>query len=276
MTYKSCSYFLAKKIYYTQLKKKSCESAFGLASVFYINNNPFYNLDSAYKYIQISKSDYGKLNPKKQNSISKWKISYQSISTLEHLIDSLSFSVALSKNSIDDLQTFLQKIPTTIYTVQAKEQINLIAFTEASKENTVKSYSSFIEKYPNAIQLEIAKRSLDLCRFKETAAKNNTEAYNKFILDFPSSKYIDNCQDSLFKLSAPTKSETQLSNFIRNYPNNKNVEYAWQLLYEMGNDNSANFFSNSSLSCRIIKSPLAKTSCIAESISFFKFLYCSP
>ena len=143
-------YFLAKKIYYKQLKKKSCESAFGLASVYYKNNHPFYNLDSAYKYIQISKSNYGKLNPKKQNSLSKWKINSQSISTLEHLIDSLSFSTAFSKNTIPELQTFLQKIPTTKYTVQAQEQINLIAFSLASKENTVKSYTLFIEKYPNA------------------------------------------------------------------------------------------------------------------------------
>ncbi|MFN5628130.1 MAG: hypothetical protein ACK48W_02485, partial [Bacteroidota bacterium] len=236
-------YFLAKKIYYKQLKKKSCESAFGLASVYHINNNPFYNLDSAYKYIQISKSNYGKLNPKKQISLSKWKINSQSISTLEHTIDSLSFSTAFSKNSIDDLLTFLQKIPTTKYTVQAQEQINLIAFTLASQENTVKSYTAFIEKYPRAIQLEIAKKSLDICRFKDIAANKKIEAYAQFILEFPQSEFINHCQDSIFKLSAPTRSETQLINFIRNYPNNKNAEFAWQLLYEMGNDNSANFFS---------------------------------
>jgi hypothetical protein len=236
-------YFLAKKIFYKKIHSHTTASAFGLAKIYTQNNNPFYNLDSAYNYIQLANRKIKTLDLSKQKKIEKWNVNSSTILQLENIIDSLSYTKAFSKNSILELELFLQKIPTTKFNLLAKQQINLLAFEEASKQNSVKSYEDFIQRYPQAVQIQNAKKSLDFCRFRDMASKKKTELFAQFILDFPQSEYIENCQDSIFRFSAPNKTEVQLINFIRNYPNNKNVEYAWQLLYEMGNDNSANFFS---------------------------------
>ena len=49
-------YFKAKKLAYSSLSKKQHLSSFLLASIYYRNDNPFHQLDSAYKYIELSNS----------------------------------------------------------------------------------------------------------------------------------------------------------------------------------------------------------------------------
>jgi len=151
-------FFLAKKIFYKKLHSQSAASAFGLSKIYYQNNNPFYNLDSAYKFIQIANHNLKTLDAKKQKKLEKWNISLNSISTLELIIDSLSYNKAFAKNSIQELEIFMQKIPATKFLFQAQQQINFLAFAEASKQNSVKSYEEFIQKYPQANQYQTAKK----------------------------------------------------------------------------------------------------------------------
>src|ERR1039457_1238349 len=66
-------YFKAKKLFYSQLKKNTTQAAFGLATIYYRNDNPFYKLDSAYKYILICRENYKNLPPEK---ILKLKTNY--------------------------------------------------------------------------------------------------------------------------------------------------------------------------------------------------------
>ena len=59
-------YFKAKKLFYSQINQ-ACNSAaaYGLAVIYYRNDNPFHQLDSAAKYISLS-GNYFKLNRPKE------------------------------------------------------------------------------------------------------------------------------------------------------------------------------------------------------------------
>ena len=86
-------YFKAKKLFYAQLKKSPTEAAYGLATIYYRQDNPFHKLDSAYKYIQISKNNYKALPPEK---VLKLKTSYQlNDSSLTTLHDSIAYKTYL-------------------------------------------------------------------------------------------------------------------------------------------------------------------------------------
>ena len=51
-------YFTAKKRLLKGMKYNSSPASFGLATIYSRDDNPFYNLDSAYRYILISNSTW--------------------------------------------------------------------------------------------------------------------------------------------------------------------------------------------------------------------------
>ena len=111
-------YFKAKKLFYTQLKKSRVEASFGLATIYYRNDNPFYKLDSAYKYIAICRSNFANLSIEKK----------EKLKTIYHLTDS---SIIALHDSIS------QKA----YNIFFKN----IAIQSAEKYATTFFYSNYIE-----------------------------------------------------------------------------------------------------------------------------------
>lgn len=61
-------YFKAKKYFEKSLKKNPVPASYGLSVIYYRNNNPFHNIDSALYYIQEATFYYPKLSPKKKKN----------------------------------------------------------------------------------------------------------------------------------------------------------------------------------------------------------------
>ena len=81
------NYFEAKQFFYKSNQSTlNPYSSYGLSLVFYKNNNPFFNLDSAAKYAYISYHAYKNVPIKK--TYSNFEISD---STIINLIDSITF-----------------------------------------------------------------------------------------------------------------------------------------------------------------------------------------
>src|SRR5690554_4450406 len=56
------NYFKAKDLFYKSLKKDLVPASYGLSIIYGRNDNPFYNLDSAYKYIVIADTNFNNLD----------------------------------------------------------------------------------------------------------------------------------------------------------------------------------------------------------------------
>ena len=55
-------YFKAKDLFYKSLKKHEAPASYGLSVIYGSDNNPFFNLDSAYKFIYAADSLYQSLS----------------------------------------------------------------------------------------------------------------------------------------------------------------------------------------------------------------------
>ncbi|MBK7819169.1 MAG: hypothetical protein IPJ60_17760 [Sphingobacteriaceae bacterium] len=101
-------YFKARKLFYSLNKKQyNSQACYGLAVIFNRNNNPFYNADSACKYIHISLNRLDEGVPKLQ--LAGFTADRQNI---QQLLDTISFKqlkMCLLENSIKVYNDFLEK-----------------------------------------------------------------------------------------------------------------------------------------------------------------------
>ena len=61
---KSYNYFEAKRLFDKSLKKETAPAAYGLSNIYFRQDNPFFNIDSAYFYITLSEKKFEALSKK--------------------------------------------------------------------------------------------------------------------------------------------------------------------------------------------------------------------
>ena len=94
-------YFKAKKLFYGQLKKNPTQAAFGLATIYYRNDNPFHKLDSAYKYILICRNNYETLPPDKALKLKTiYHLNDSCITTLHDSIAAKAYTAYFKNNTV--------------------------------------------------------------------------------------------------------------------------------------------------------------------------------
>src|ERR1700740_1785401 len=100
-------YFKAKKLFYTELKKSKVEASFGLAIIYYRNDNPFYKLDSAYKYIAICKNNFSNLSAEKKEKLkTAYRLTDSTIAALHDSISQKAYDVFLKNVSIQSAEKY--------------------------------------------------------------------------------------------------------------------------------------------------------------------------
>ncbi|HRN43075.1 MAG TPA: hypothetical protein PK649_13535, partial [Vicingus sp.] len=197
-------YFKAKKIFEQGLKKQTPAAAYGLSIIYSLNNNPFYNLDSALFYVNRSETSFALLSSKQKTSLTvlsekKWKnYKIDSLMLYAHhqYIDEKCFVKAKEENTIESFNYFLKQ------NVNAKQQTaislrNQLAFSIAKTQNTSVAYLHFLETYPNAIQYNETKALYDKRIFEEHTELNTLENNQKFINDYPENPYVNKAHQNI-------------------------------------------------------------------------------
>ena len=101
------NYFEAKHLFEKSLKSETSASAYGLSVIYYRSDNPFSNIDSAYKYCTISASTFQLIDAKKRLFYLLFNVSQNKIDSLQRLINAKAFEVYKNKNSIVELNKFI-------------------------------------------------------------------------------------------------------------------------------------------------------------------------
>src|SRR5690606_20758506 len=60
------NYFEAKQLFEKSLKKQTAPAAYGLSIIYHRQDNPFFNLDSAYNHIVLAYNHYPLLKPREK------------------------------------------------------------------------------------------------------------------------------------------------------------------------------------------------------------------
>lgn len=230
---KQMNYFEAKMLFEKELVEYTAPSAYGLATIYYRNDNPFHHIDSAFKYISLAEKNYKLMTSKDQLRFLDVGVTYENIISLRSKVVSEFFVATLKINTEEAYAKFCNDYPWSKEDSLASFKRDSIIVSKALKINKSYYYDSIIKRYPQIQSISTLKDRYELTYFAEMTNGGKVEDYVRFINENPQSKYIHEAQDNVFELETKDNSIESLSNYIQGHPNYSNINAAWRKLYSL-------------------------------------------
>lgn len=228
------NYFEAKKNFEKSLKRNESPAAYGLSVIYFREDNPFHNIDSAYHYSLLSVESYEEAKEKKHK---KWleKLDFNIEKSKKHrdLLGHLNYEKTVEENKVEGFKLFISKYPWSKYIKTAEIKRDSLAFLDAKKEGTSVALADFLEKYQENKWSEEAQELLEEAQYHETIIPNNTQSYMEFIHAFPKNPMTKSAHLRIYEIETQGNSIAEYNKFIKRFPNNPNVEDAWVKLYRL-------------------------------------------
>ncbi len=225
--------FEAKTLFYKCLKKDSSAAAYGLSKLYFMENQPYYNLDSSFKYVLISEKTLKNLKPKTEEYYRSLGVQYLNILEHKTAISSMFFKKVYSNPSILAYNSFIETHPWA-------GELNLciylrdsLVFEDVKLKNTSIEYANFMKIYPQSQFFKSAEEEFSLAQYKEYTQTNTVGSYLNFITSCPDNPYKSDAEDRIYEISTDDNSILGFKLFIQTYPNNKNIGEAWKRLYQV-------------------------------------------
>jgi outer membrane protein assembly factor BamD (BamD/ComL family) len=228
------NYFDAKNKFENKFKKSTISpAAFGLATIYFRQDNPFHNIDSAYNLIRVSEATFSNLKEKKALKYLEYGFSIASIANLKDQISAYYFDQLTNKNTINEWNRFISRNPEYGNIKTAKYIRDSLAFGKAKSVNTTRALTEFLETYPNSELKENALEAFYMAEYREQTMSGTVLSYEKFIENFSSNPHVSQAQDQIYNLTTKDNTVEALNTFIKKYPDNRNKEDAWRRLYQV-------------------------------------------
>ncbi len=231
---KAFDYFAAKEYFEKTLDDEPAAAAFGLSSIFSFNKNPFYNVDSARKYILISDSTMKLVKEKTKKKYAELGVTDSSIARLGEFICEDAFSTFKNINSVLAYNHFLKNYATCKQDSEAVVLRNAAAFNDARFSNTSAAFKEFMATYPNSIQYNDARTKYDELIYKENTADNSILSYEQFMSNFPGNPFVPEAERNIYLLSIQDSTLEQFVSYVRKYKSTTFTPEAWHEIYKMG------------------------------------------
>jgi hypothetical protein len=227
-------YFKAKKLFYAVNKKHyNSQASFGLAIIFNRNNNPFYNIDSATKYIHISLNslDRKAANPQLSGFTADRK-------NIQDLLDTIAFKqlkMCSLENSVKAYDNFLLRnyLASEKFRNEAIANRDELEYNHVIEVNKSDSTFLFMQQHPLSVFREEAFNLMEREIFEEITKDGKEESYIYFIAHQQKNANINNAYDALLELYKSAKNKTGIAAFLKNYPDAHHRTEAWQLLFTL-------------------------------------------
>lgn len=224
-------YFKARAIFYKQLKKHPAEAAFGLATIYYRNDNPFHQLDSSYKYIMISKSNFAALAAAKRNEIAKkFPISDSTLIRLQDSICTKAFLKLMLRPDVAAAEKYLGTYYQSAYTKKVLCLRDSFIFHRADRKLNVEGFTDYLQTYPQSCYLVDSRNLLEFAFYMETTADKTDRSFLSYIEKHPKAKYVPYAKEELLNYYIKNKDAKGIHNFIKTYGGNYPITLAWNML----------------------------------------------
>ena len=239
-------YFKAKQLFYKSLAKHPSAAAYGLATIYVKTDNPFSNIDSAAKYISISKNQF-----KDAITYSSYHINKESIDLLQVKISVEGFKKYSAQHSVNAYNIFLSHFYFSDTTLlrQAFFERDEIEFSIVLATQSSKKITEFLLQYPQTVLYKKAEKLFYDFQFVEEAPDKSIKQYQLFIKQFPNNPNIAFAELCLYNLIQSSESADSIYTFIKNYSTNLTKEKAWKQLYginvkKYSKEDMTNFLQN--------------------------------
>ncbi len=224
----SYDYFKAKKLFYGCLKKQPSEAAYGLATIFSRNDNPFHHTDSAAKYIAICHLYY-----KDTSTYFSYHLNPKNNKALAETISLKGFEKYCITSSVADLNHFLtyyyftnDSIINRVFYLRDDKLLNYYATYESSD-----SMQLFLLAHPESQLYQRAQQLFYNFQYFEQTKDNEADQFKRFIKHYPSNPCVKAAELKLFELTKQLHINDSLYAFIKHYSKTNTREEAWKLLY---------------------------------------------
>jgi hypothetical protein len=239
-------YFKAKSIFQETLEDEPVAARYGLTIIYYRNDNPFHNLDTAYAYIQKVEVDYENLRKKDQEQLLEYSIDSEHILKMKNDIILAFWNDVKDTKSVKSLNAFIKKFP-NFYDIENVKKIRTdLAYEQTVERNTFKSYSEFVTTYPDDPRSEEAKVIYEKKLYEEKTKDGKLQSYIDFIYIYPESPYVNDASDKIFLMSTETGTVKSYKWFVDRFPDSPHANEAWRKLYVLSftdfNDNEIRDF----------------------------------
>lgn len=224
-------YFLAREYFIQALKIDGAAAGYGLSIIFGLNNNPFYQLDSARKYILLADSIFKHLPEKKIREYNSFGVNAAAILTQKDSLCLKAYDRAVAVQTEASWNRYISDYPFCRQLQDAEVQRNAIAFLDARMANTSAAFRLFMNKYPNAEDFSNAKDLFELREYQEETENHSLNAYEKFITGHPESPYRKDAERMIFQMTTRKNTIEEYRAFIKRYPDNHYVPQAWHAIY---------------------------------------------
>lgn len=202
-------------------------------SLFYFHDqNPAFNLDSAYQYAVMALDDYASL-PAKERERLPLTVDSLGLIGLRARIDSTAFAIALKANTEAAYLEFLSHFPSSVQRALAERLRDEVAFQDALRENTYQAFQHYLKRYPDAGRAPEALALYDRLLYQSETKDMRLSSYEKFLANYPESPYRKEVDQHIFEISTADGSVESFLTFLKRYPASHMVRRARQLIFHI-------------------------------------------
>lgn len=225
------NYFDAKRAFEKSLKRDEVAASYGLSVIYFRDDNPFHNLDSARNFIQRATLNFGQLTLKDKLKYDEFNVDSLEIYAHREKVGGALFIRAKERNTVEDFQTFIDRSAWSIHKDSAIYLRDELAYENALEKGKSAYFDAFLKNYPSSSFKVDARANYDRLIYQERTESNEFVDYVAFTRDFPESPYRSDAEDHIFEIATVTGSLEAYKTFIRDYPENRNVSLAWKRLF---------------------------------------------
>ncbi|MFN5634349.1 MAG: WG repeat-containing protein [Flavobacteriia bacterium] len=226
-------YFKAKDLFQKSLKRQTSPAAYGLATIFLRRDNPFHNLDSAYRFVMRSYSTISQLNVKQLQKMATWGFSERSVIELRQKISTEFFKKAEIENTALGYQKFMNDHTWADEMNLARYRRDSLAYLDAKSIGSSMAFEIYRDNYVGSEFSQLALEDYYLARYNEVTVSHSLESYRSFLSCCIDNPYAPIAEDSVYSISTRSNSLEDFIGFVRSNANNKNTNEAWKKIYKL-------------------------------------------
>lgn len=226
-------YFKAKKLFEKGMKYSPSAGAYGLAKIYMRSDNPFSSLDSAYKYVNLSKSFYPEAKDGKKLRWAVYGWTDAGIDSLRQEISTLFYLNTTTTNTVTAYQTFIDEHPWAHQKQRAMDIRDSLAFFNAVNSNTSEAYNNYFQTYPQSRYADLAKANYYDTQFQEITGDGSLASYIEFVKMNPNSPLVKEAERNIYEIVTEPNTLEAYEAFMSTYPENQFVATAERMHYEV-------------------------------------------
>src|SRR4030095_9533078 len=218
------NYFDARLYFEKSEKNYPCISNYGLSVIYFRTDNPFHNVDSAYRRIQSSIVAYQGPSKSEISKLLEYAIDGNKLQDTKIAIENLAFQKAVNLSDVTSLNHFLQIYNGSAGYNEALHKRDSIAFSFAKKENSSSGFHQFTVDYPDSYLYPEARLRYEKTLYDESVFDGKEASYARFITAYPNSPHVVDAMTKLYAIYTNDSNDPEIYyNFILKYPVNIHV-----------------------------------------------------